>query len=351
MKHTIALFFVLTALFSYAQNTTVDELFKRYNSGDYKLVIEKAQPLREMDRENVDLNLIIGRSLTDLQHYETAVKYLETAVNNDKTNSWRKAWGLGYLGTCFFMLENYENSENSINECIRLNATKNATNYAYGASLLFGYNKFYDNWKLVESENFRFHFQNMSEPDIKNYIASREAAFQNINQFFTSELPRKIDFFVWDSKEDAKNLLNANLGFARPAFCIVHSHYQQTRGHEMTHVISNYSSEIQNKTNLINEGTAVRFDQTNRDKEKAVKEWIKTNGQKVAVTDVWANWTEYPEELTYPLSGLFVTSLIDNFGRDKFLEFFSNQSYENAKIIFGDKLDKVIADFENRINS
>jgi hypothetical protein len=206
-------------------------------------------------------------------------------------------------------------------------------------------------WKIVESDNFRFYFQNMSDADIKKYISSREIAFKNINEFFESELPRKIDFFVWDSRDDAKKLLNVNLGFADPGFCIVHSHFQQTKGHEMTHVISYYSTRMINKSGLINEGTAVCFDQTNQDKEKIVKDWIISNNQKVSVKELWSNWNDYPEELTYPLSGLFVKELIDNFGRDKFIEFFGNQTYDNAKLIFGEKLDIVIKDFENKLNT
>ena len=87
-------------------------------------------------------------------------------------------------------------------------------------------------------------------------------------------MPKKIDFFVWTSREDAKKLMNAKLGFAKPSFCVVHSHYQQTKGHEMTHVIANYTSKISNKTRFINEGTAVCFDQTNRKYTDQIKKWF-----------------------------------------------------------------------------
>ena len=99
------------------------------------------------------------------------------------------------------------------------------------------------------------------------------------------------------------------------------------------------------------EGTAVCFDLTNQNKEKIVKDWLKANDKKISIGEIWTNWKNYPEELTYPLSGLFVKELIENFGQGKFIEFFGNQTYENAKIVFGDKLDKVIRDFENKINS
>ena len=351
MRKIFTSIFILTSLISFGQNAEIDNLWKLYNSQDLKSVIEKAKPLLENDPNNIDLNLIMGRSYTDHADFKNALPYLELTVKNDNNNTWHKAWALGYLGTCYFMLQDYNNSIKSTKECFDLNVIKNATQYAYKRILLFGFDDFYKYWKIVESDNFRFHFQNMSDSDIKNYMSSREEAFQNINKFFNSKLPKKIDFFVWDSREDAKKLLNANLGFADPGFCIVHSHYQQTKGHEMTHVISNYSTMFTNKTGLINEGTAVCFDQTNQNKEQIVKEWLKANDKKISIGEIWTNWKNYPEDLTYPLSGLFVKELINNFGQEKFIEFFGNQTFENAKLIFGDKLDKVIKDFENKINT
>jgi tetratricopeptide (TPR) repeat protein len=351
MKKIFTLIFILSSLISFGQNSAIDDLWKLYNAQDFKSAIEKAKPLLEIDPNNIDLNLVIGRSYTDLGEYQKAIPFLESVVTNDKNNSWRKAWALSYIGTCFFMSQDYNKSKSSLNECIKLNATKNATNNAYGQTLLFGFNEFFKTWKSIETDNFRFHFQSMSDTEIEKYVSKREKAFSEINDFFKSTLPKKIDFYVWESREDAKKILRANLGFAKPDFCIVHTHYQQTIGHEMTHVISNYSTKMVNKTGLINEGIAVCFDQSNQDKEQIVKVWIKNNGKQVELSEIWNNWKNYPEELTYPLSGIFIKELIDNFGKEKFIEFFGNQTYDNAKLIFGEKLEKVIKDFENKINT
>jgi tetratricopeptide (TPR) repeat protein len=351
MKSIFTSILILISIIAFGQNAEISDLWKLYNSGNYKSVIDKAQPLLESDLTNIDLNLIVGRSYTDLANYDIAVPYLENTVKNDIYDSWQKAWALGYLGTCYFMLQKYDDSEKSINECIKLNATKNATNNAYGMSLLFGYHEFYKNWEIVESDNFRFHFQNMNDVDIERFVSSREIAYKEINAFFKSTLPKKIDFYVWESREDAKDILRTNLGFSKPNFCIVHTHYQQTIGHEMTHVISNYTSKIKNKTRFINEGTAVCFDLSNQDKLKQVKDWIATNNKQIAIQEYWENGEKYDEEILYPLSGLFVKELIDNFGKEKFLEFFKNQTFENAKLVFGDKLDSVIIEFGNKINS
>ena len=162
MKKIILSFVLLSSLISFGQNSAIDNLWKLYFSHDYKSVIEKATPLLSNESNNADLNLLLGRTYTEQGDYKDAIPYLDFTVKNDNNNSWRKAWALGYLGTCYFMIQKYNDSKNSLNECIKLEATKNATNYAYGKSLLFGFDNFYKNWKIIETDNFRFHFQNMN---------------------------------------------------------------------------------------------------------------------------------------------------------------------------------------------
>jgi len=350
MRKIITSILILTSLVSFGQKRSLDALWKLYQSHNYKLVIEKGLPLLNTESNKTDLNLILGRAYADKGDYKKAIPYLDYTAKNDKRNSWRKAWALGYLGTCYFMVQQYDDSQKSLKKCIKLKATKNATNYAYGRTLLFGFDEFYHNWRTVETDHFRFHFQDMTDTEIEKYISSREKSYKGINDFFKSTLSNKINFFVWDSRDDAKNILRTNLGFAKPEFYIVHSHYQQTKGHEMTHVISNYTSDISNKTRFINEGTAVCFDHSSQDRMQLVKNWIKTHNKRIVIKDYWDNGRNYPEEILYPIAGLFVKELIGNYGREKYLEFFKNQTYGNAKFVFGDKLDNIIQEFENKIN-
>ena len=65
---------------------------------------------------------------------------------------------------------------------------------------------------------------------------------------------------------------------------------------------------------------------------------------------MWINWKSYPDELSYPLSGLFVEELIAQYGKENFLEFFKNQTYKNAQKVFGKGLKIFIEKFENRFN-
>ena len=353
MKLIITTIFVLTSLITFGQNKHVEELGKIYLSGDLDKTILMVNDLLKNDPDNIDYKLILGRAIADKGDYESAIPNLNYAAHNAPTHSWQRAWALGYLGTCYYMLSDFDKSETALKSCIRLNATENATRFSDRRVGIFGYDSFYNSWTIKESKNIRFHFQNMSNWEIKLYIESREKAFNGINKFFDSSLPKKVDFFVWNSRDDARRIVHRNLGFAESPYCIVHSHFNQTKGHELAHVISYFSSVISKKTRFINEGTAVCFDldQSNHYKLTKVKDWIRKNDNKIEIEDIWRNGKEYPAEILYPLAGLFVQELIDEYGKDKFLEFFKNQTYENAQVVYGIELFMFIKEFENKINT
>lgn len=342
--------FLTIGLFSFGQTAKVNELADLIKSRKFEQAINKTLEYLNEEPQNIDYKLILGEAYTDTFEYQKAIPYLEFTIENDKENSWRKGWALGYLGTCYFMLSEYDKSQRAIDSCLKLKATKNSSWYARQKKVLFGYGKYFKGWKIRESEHFRFHFQELPDAETKLFIDKRESAYKKINEFFNSKLPKKIDFFVWNSRTKARKILHRHLGFANPTYCIVHSYYHQTIGHEMTHVISYYSTNVTKITGLINEGTAVYFNLSNNNPVQYIKDWVKKNNRKINIKDIWINWKSYPTEFSYPLSGLFVAELIDKFGKEQFLEFFKDQTYENAKKVFGDKLDNIIEDFEKKLN-
>ena len=350
MKLKLIFFLVTIVHLSNAQPSKMEQLGKLYMSGNIEETINRADEYLEEEPDNIDYKLILGRALTDYGEYKKALPYLIFTIENDAHNSWRKAWALGYVGSCYYMLNKHENSKQALKECVELNATGNATDYATNQFLQFGYYKFFDDWEIIESENFRFHFQKMNEEEKKEFVDSRENAYKEINKFFQTELPKKIDFFVWNSRADAKMVLRRDLGFSRSEYCIIHSHFQQTRGHEMTHVISNFLGKNMVKTGLINEGTAVCFNLDKQDKQALVEKWMENNKMEIDIKAMWLAWEDYPVELTYPFAGIFVEDLIKTFGKDKFLNFLTDQSYGNAKKVFGDELDTVILSLEAKFN-
>ena len=351
MKKTTSLILMMLIMFAgaaLAQNPQSEELSKLYNAKEFEKTIVKAREFLKDDPQNIDYTAVLGRALVDIGQYAEAIPLLKFVAEND--NSWRKAWSEGYLGSAYFMVADYENSKAALQTAMQLNITANATKYATRNWLLFGFQSFFDNWKTSETKHIRFHFQNMNDREMESFMQSREKAYETVKSFFGSTLPKKIDFFVWQSKEDAMKILKANLGFADPQYCVIHSHFQQTRGHELTHVITEYSGKIQKKTGLINEGTAVCFDLSNNKRQEMVKTWLQTNIQKIDIKETWNNWGKYPQELSYPLSGLFVEELISRFGKEKFIAFFTDQTYENVLKLFGSETDTMIQEFEKRFN-
>jgi len=117
MKRTFTFLLLAVCFFSNAQNPQLEEITKLYISGDFDLTIKKAKEYMVNDKNNIDVNLILGRALTDTGEFEEAIPFLKVSIEKD--GSWRKAWALGYSGSCYFMLEEYENSKAAIKSCRR----------------------------------------------------------------------------------------------------------------------------------------------------------------------------------------------------------------------------------------
>jgi len=214
----------------------------------------------------------------------------------------------------------------------------------------------FDKWTVKETENFKFYFQpNTRVSNINEYVHERERAFKKINNVFKAQLPQKIIYFIWNSNEDALKEIDETLGFSLPKAYTIHSLYEQTIGHEMTHVIVGNMDGAIKQTALINEGLAMYFDQTNRDFLTILKESMhKLKGEKISIKDWWIKW---PGDMigdnfyTYVVAAAFVEYLIEEEGMDKMIELAKNQTYQNAKFIYGDKIDQLIVEFENMLNN
>lgn len=333
-----------------ARCQSVEDLWKMYNKGQFAEVLEKAEPLLKEKPEDIDLRLLLGRTYTDVARYGEAIPNLNFADQNDAQKTWRKAWSEAYLGICYFSLGEPEKSKKYLDRCIQLNATENVVKFAAKRKALFGLDDLYRAFTTKESEHIIFHFHPAALDSIGNaeeYIQTREKAYENIQAFFSGKLPKKVDFFVWNSEATMQGALQTGSGFARPEYGIIHSHFDQTPGHELAHVISHYSDSIVAKTSLINEGTAVFFDQTGRNRLDAARDAIKKSGLKrISIEDMWDSRTTDASVL-YPVSGAFIEYLIRQEGREKYFLLFKNQTYTNAKTVYGGRLAELIETFED----
>lgn len=322
---------------SYSQKSEMSNALK---NKEFEKVIQLGKQLIESEPNDFDGLLTIGIAYNNLNEFEKAIPFLEKAKDYSEKD-WQFSWSYIELMESYFAIGNIEKAKKYYKKSLGYNGTKNSTKKLKGLALLFGFDSFYQGWETLETENITFHFQNgTSIIDKESFINEREEAFLNINTFFSSDLPKKIDFFVWKSNDEAIKILKISLGFTIPKYCISHNRDNQTKGHEIAHNISFWFDNTNNKNWFISEGIGVYFDQTkaNRVLQK----------QKVDIKDLWINGNNYSEEILYPIAGAFVENLV-LFDKEKFLELCKNQTYENAELIYGNELRKIISDFNNEL--
>lgn len=331
---------------SFAQD--IDYLWEAYYSGKYEYVIEEAIPLIEQYPNNFELKLIVGRNFTDYNQFADAIPYLEDATTS--STRWIKAWALAFLGKCYYAIGENEKSQESFDTCIKMNATDNATSAAQMWKAALGFDNEYQNFESFDKTNIIFHIHRdalLKINDVESYMQERIYAFDSISGFFNVKLPTKINYYFWESDNKAYEVLQRHLGFANPGMCVIQSHYKQSIGHELTHIITHYIGKISYKTRIINEGIAVYFDMSGRNKLNTAKDMVKQYNHNVDIKSMW-NDKEMDESLFYSIAGAFIEYLITSKGKDKFCEFFTDQSLDNAYKVYGNELDTIIEDFEEK---
>lgn len=338
---------IICSIGSYAQ--TVDELWKKHAAEEYQYVIENSLKLEMKEPSNLDLKLLIGRTYTDSGQPAKALPYLLYVYKNDKKQAYQKAWAANYLGSSYYQLSDPNQSKRHLIDAISLNATENVTRDSKKKLALYGFSDAYTGFLSRESDHIIFHFNPAFTGNIDKFIQQAERSFENINSFFNSNLPKKIDFFVWNSKSDIKAATGSPGGFANPENSIIHANVDQTPGHELTHVISHYTADIGKKSILINEGTAVYFDQTKRDKMEQARAAVKTAGVTITIAEIW-NSRSLDETVLYSVAGGFVELLLEKAGKAKFLAFFKNQTVDSARLIYGVEFDTLVKEFEDFVN-
>lgn len=350
MKKIFPILF-FTLLFLSGKTQQIKQVAELYLKGELEKALILSNELILKDSKSAGVNQIHGRILADSKKYDTAIYYLSKAVEIDNGKTDISGWAYGYLGQCYFMLGQYEKSKDYLSKCIKLNATKNSVAYGKKRMFLFGYDKYFSKWKTIETKNIIFHIQNpKSFENIEYFVETREKAFVEIQNTLGSKLPKKIDFFVWENADEPRKKFNINLGFADPSSVCVYSHRKQTIGHEMTHNISHYIGVNPIKTGLINEGLAIYFNMEKDNKLENLKRAVKENKlENLKVLEFWNNFSNYPDNISYPFSGAFMEELVNRYGIEKLKPLFINQTYENAQKLFGDDINLLINEFEAKI--
>jgi hypothetical protein len=211
-------------------------------------------------------------------------------------------------------------------------------------------------WLVCDRGHIIYYFQD--DPAVNNISAvfeftdEHENAYTTIDQVFKAQLPHKLHMFVWLDEYLAEQKLGHPLGWAIPEKCELQTYQTQTLGHEMTHILTYWAGGIPptTKTRFVNEGVAVAFDLSGRDKMAGAKAALA--GQNIqSVTDFWSgSYQSASEEIFYPVAGAFMDFMYKQNMPNEFQALIKNQTQYDAENIYGKaRLDSLIAEFDKQV--
>ncbi len=349
MKRLLFLLLVVCRIVQ-VKGQTMEELTNYYQRGQWEALQQGGLNVLHGDSTNSQVAMLLGRAAVQQGQSQGAIPLLQLSLRH-ATLPWVQAWDLAYLGICSFRIGRSQEALQYLDSAIRMNATKNVSEFAVKKKLLFGFDDAFKNFMVFESAHMRFHFQGNDSIVNKKFVDAHEAAYTKLESFFHPTLVKKIDYFVWNDTESSRAVIFSPAGFSLPEEAIIHARYNQTPGHELVHVICMYGQYAPNvKTRLFNEGLAVAFDLTKHDFIGEAQAAVKKYGKEVHIIDLWTYENALPEELVYPVGGAWVDYLRRNASELEFYDMIRNQNIMRAQEMLESKLSAWAKDFDAQIN-
>lgn len=341
MKKLLTLLIVLSmALGVSAQKS--ERIWKLYRDGKKLKALELAIALQKKFPNDGDLNLSLGELYISKKEYAKAAPFLQKSIHKNNSK-WVRAWGIYNIGYCMMVDGEMEKAKACWEKCLKVKSMNRLNEKAKMALEIFQMDDYFSDWEILESKHIRFHFQDKSKLNYKWFMESRENAFIELNQFFVAMPYKKIDFFVWAKPDDAQKKYNRSLGWAHGKACVINSRSNQTKGHELCHVLCQQAFRTRIKRTLINEGVAVYFDLNKTDKIKVAQQSLK--GKKVNIEELWEDPEKYPKSYNYEIGGALIDFLLQKGSEKQLKALLKNQSIESAQKIYPN-LKSLLAEFE-----
>lgn len=355
VKSLVSALFILSLVPGVIAQETgpADPLWDLYRQGEFESVVVQGKAMLATENETAQVNLAVGRSLVHLEKYDDAFVFLSRAVELDSRKTWVYAWAQVYLGISHFETGNEDRARQAWILARDCQATRNATRSAETSLKLLGLSEFFDKWEAFETQHFSCRFSGrLIDFNRVEYARSLEEAYDTISTWFGGGPDEKIRFLLWANQAEADEAGMPPMSFSNPEEYLTHSLRAQPMGYELTHIISLYALNPTIQNGLISEGIAVHMDLTGRNQMKQARKVLAESNPKpleVSIPALWLDWTLSPEEFSLPVAGAFVNMLVEKGGKKRFLEFFKDQSYEHALLIYGDGLKSWINDFEEEL--
>ncbi len=127
---TVLLILFIDTIVLSKQTKDEEEIWELYLDKKYFSAEEKITKFLEYDPSNVFILLIWGRILVDTEKPYLALSPLRKAVAFDKSESWKKAWALAYIGKAYLALNRPDEAREVLILCYKMQATVNSANLA-----------------------------------------------------------------------------------------------------------------------------------------------------------------------------------------------------------------------------
>ncbi len=160
-----------------------------------------------------------------LHNFDSSIYCGRTAIALDKEQSLVSSESHYRLGLARFMINDREGAANEFNAAINDRANDNLRKKVAAARRQMGLTDIYDRWKTRETDDIIFHFQNKRDiDDIDAFMAKYEKEYASARIVLGRPLPRKIDIFVWEREDLARQALGngKDVAITYPEFCIAH---------------------------------------------------------------------------------------------------------------------------------
>ncbi len=200
------------------------------------------------------------------------------------------------------------------------------------------------NWNIKKTAHYVFHFHknSLAAKHIGKISALQESCFEHICKKLSVKPNIIIKYYLCRSPQEVGELYGDNEpinGCAKlpdTIYAVYNKNIKCVGYHEDSHLIS-FNTIARPKYKLLREGLAMYFDKTwwSIPNEAWVRYYIREN-KYPGITKIIRNkeFNKYPDYITYPIAGAFVSYLISSFGMSKFKSLFKNAEESMVRCFF-----------------
>lgn len=187
-------------------------------------------------------------------------------------------------------------------------------------------------WHTIKTQHYHFHFKpdSYAARHLQEVVDTQEKCFREITGALKVSPKGPIKYFLLDTAEEVGCCYGDHIpcnGFARlpnEIYAVYSEDVKCIGHHEDAHIIS-YMTLNRPPSNFIREGLAMYFDKTwhGHGNEK----WVKHCHEQEMLPDLKQLMNNqvfhtFGENITYPLSGAFTAFLIEEYGMDKYIDYY-----------------------------